>query len=145
METVKLGNVAVEVDSEKTRELYAKISKGGSEQCGCAYCRNYRAQLPNPLPREVMLFLEQCGIDPSKDAEVYEMGEIESGGVCYGGEYYFVCTKEPEVDDGELPNGFKFSITQPSPLQPDEFSNTIGSKCFNFVYEQMPWVLNERL
>ena len=101
---ISLGKVALEVDAEKTQRIYSQIQQGGSEACGCAYCRNYRAQLPSPLPDEVMEFLEQCGIDPSKDAEVYEMGETHSGYHCYGGEYYFISPTAPKVDADELPN-----------------------------------------
>jgi hypothetical protein len=144
MEIATLGKVTVEVDAEQTRRIYTAIKKGGSEECSCAYCRNYRAQLPNPLPNEVMIFLRQCGIDPSKDAEVYEMGETHSGNYCYGGEYYFISSKAPEVDADELPNGFQFTITLPSPLEPEEFRNVPGARCFSFVYDELPWVLDER-
>lgn len=144
MESATLGKVVVEVDAEQTRRIYSTIAKGGSERCDCAYCRNYRALLPSPLPSEVMAFLKQCGIDPSKDAEVYEMGETHPGFHCYGGEYYFISHAAPEVDADELPNGFQFTITAPGPLEPDEFHNVPGSLCLSFAYNEMPWVLNER-
>ena len=143
MTIAKLGKVVVEVDAEQTRRIYKNIKNGGSEECSCAYCRNYRALLPSPLPSEVMTFLVQCGIDPGKDAEVYEMGETDSGNYCYGGEYYFISPETPDIDADELPNGFQFSITLPSPLDPDEFHNVPGSRCFNFVYFGLPWVLHE--
>jgi hypothetical protein len=91
-----------------------------------------------------MEFLRKCGIDPSKDAEVYEMGEIRPGSHCYGGEYYLISHMAPKIDADELPNGFQFTVTEPSPLEPEEFRNVPGSRCFNFVYSEMPWVLNER-
>lgn len=91
-----------------------------------------------------MAFLKQCGIDPRKDAEVYEMGETHSGFHCYGGEYYFISRSVPEVDADELPSGFQFTITAPSPLEPEEFHNVPGSRCLNFAYNEAPWVLDER-
>lgn len=144
MVLAKLGKVSVEVDVEQTRLIYSKIGKGGSEDCDCAHCQNYRALLPSPLPSEVMMFFEQCGIDPSKDAEVYEMGESHLGYHCYGGEYYFISHSVPEIDADELPNEFQFTITLPSPLEPVEFRNVPGSRCFSFIYWKMPWVLKER-
>ena len=143
MEFAKLGKVSVEVDAEQTRKIYSKIEMGGSEECDCAYCRNYRVQLPSALPNEVMEFLEQCGINPYKDAEVYEMGETIPGYHCYGGEYYFISRVAPEIDTDELPNGFQFTITLPSSLEPEEFRKVPGARCFSFVYSKLPWVLDE--
>lgn len=72
------------------------------------------------------------------------MGETHPGFHCYGGEFYFISHATPEVEGDELPNGLQFKITVPSPLEPDGFHNVPGSRCFSFVYNEIPWVLDER-
>jgi hypothetical protein len=139
---VSLGNVSVNVDVLKTKEIYASIKSWGSKDCGCAYCRNYQAQVPDCFPSEVIEFMNNCGIDPMKDAEVYEMGIAEGRKYIYGGEYYFICKSTPDFDEGIMPNGFEFTILNPTPLEPEEFHNIEGSKCSSFMW-QIPWVLNE--
>ncbi len=136
-----LGNVVLEVDAVQTRNTYALIKDGGAARCGCAYCRNFLAQMPALFPAEVIAFFEACGIDAYKDAEVYEMGESRAGFRYYGGEYYFVCASQPPIDKGELSGGFKFTITPPSPLAQKEFRNLPDARCFNFSCE-VPWVLD---
>jgi len=143
METATLGKVSMEVDAALTRHIYASIVSGETERCGCAYCRNYIAQLPHLFPREVIAFFEQCGIDINKDADVGQVGETRPGFYLYMGEYSFICKMPPPVDDDELPNGFKFTITLPSPVMQDEFLNVPSARCFRFSHE-IPWVLNER-
>lgn len=142
MEQAKLGRISIEVDTLRTKAIYSLIKSGGSKECGCAYCRNFLEQVPNCFPAEVIEFLETCGIDPTKDAEVYEMGSAENGRHLYGGEYYFICKSTPKIDADELPNGFEFTILNPTPLEPEEFHNIEGAKCFSFMWP-IPWVLNE--
>lgn len=138
----ELGDVIIEVDAVKTRAIYDSIERGGAKECGCSYCRNFLAQVPDCFPHEVIEFMNQCGIDPTKDAEVYEMGEVENGAYLYGGEYYFISRSSPNVDASNLNNGFEFTILNPTPLEPNQFHNIDGSKCFSFIWS-IPWVLNE--
>ncbi|MBD3653530.1 hypothetical protein [Kangiella sp.] len=145
MNKASLGNVTVTVDSEKTKEIYSLITNGSAVDCGCSYCRNFLAQAPNCFPQDVLNFFEQCGIDPIKDAEVYEMGPVPLDNELhlYCGEYYFICESEPDDVADKLPNGFEFTITAPSSLEPEEFRNIKGSMCFSFMYP-IPWVLSEK-
>ena len=142
MAEVHLGKVSMKVDASETRAIYRSIDKGGAEKCGCAYCRNFLAQIPDCFPREVNEFFESCGIDPFKDAEVYEMGAAEDGKNLYGGEYYFICDDPPAVYADELTNGFEFTIALPSPLTQEEFRNIKGVRCLSFVFP-LAWVLKE--
>ena len=137
---IKLGNWIINADVERTRETYATIKKGGCVKCGCSYCRNYIASLSNVLPAEVMEFFVESGIDPKKDAEVYEMGEVSSGVRSYGGEYYLwgeIVSKPKE--ETIINNNFTFCFTKPSPLAQEVFRNE-GALCFLFNAE-VPWVL----
>ncbi|GHT91131.1 hypothetical protein AGMMS49545_06370 [Betaproteobacteria bacterium] len=138
-----LGKLSLEPDADATRRIYASIESGGAERCGCAYCRNFLAQLPDVFPDEVLAFFEQCGIDVRKDTEVYNFGEVRPGHHSFGGEYYFICKALPSVDADSLPNGFQFTVMPQTPLVPQQFKDIPGVRCLNFIYE-IPWVLNER-
>jgi len=137
---IELGDYVLEVDSERTKSTYLEIEKGGAESCGCSYCRNYLASLPESLPEEVLHFFSKAGIDPKKDAEVYEQGEISPGVRSYGGEYYLwgSIVSEPKREQ-MLSKRFQFAFMQPSPLAQDQFHSE-GSLCFYFNTE-LPWVL----
>lgn len=139
-----LGDYVLEIDPERTKNTYAKIEKGGAEKCACSYCRNYLATLPTAFPKEVEQFFSEAGIDPRKDAEVYEQGEVSPGVRSYGGEYYLwgAIVSEPKKEQ-ILNNGFRFAFTQPSPLAQEDFRKE-DSLCFCFIVD-LPWVLeNER-
>ncbi|AOE50313.1 hypothetical protein [Kangiella sediminilitoris] len=132
------------MDSAKTKEIYSSIKKDSAFECGCEYCRNFMAQMPNCFPQEVISFFEQCGIDPLKDAEVYEIGPIseDSNLHLYGGEYYFISEKHPKVDEDKLPSGFQFTINNSSACEPEEFRKSENVKHLHFLFP-IPWVLDE--
>ena len=142
METATLGKISMEVDAALTRQIYSSIECGETKRCGCAYCRNYMAQLPGIFPKEVLAFFEICGIDVNKDADVGQVGEIRPGTYCYLGEYFFICKTPPLIDNDNLPNDFTFAITLPSPVTQEKFVNVPGARSFSFSCE-VPWVLNE--
>ncbi|NTV10580.1 MAG: hypothetical protein HGA47_07375 [Zoogloea sp.] len=98
------------------------------------------AALQQALPSEVMRFFAAAGIDPRKDAEVYEQGEIAPRVHSYGGEYYFWGEIVSQARREQVfPNGFRFVFMQPSPLAQEQFKNE-GALCFYFTAE-IPWVL----
>ena len=142
MARAQLAGWVVEVDAERTRTTYASIAKGGWEVCGCVYCRNFGAAVLNGFPPEVLAFFHQAGIDPLKDAEVYEFGETSPGVRSYGGEYYLWGRVEKD-SPGELPAQHRFQVTfsSPSPLVQAEFGGE-GAVCFLFSAD-LPWVLEE--
>ncbi len=139
---IELGDYVLEADSERTKITYRDIVTGGAEGCGCSYCRNYLATLPQALPNEVLAFFAKSGIDPRKDAEVYEQGPISPGVRSYGGEYYLwgAVVVEPKKKQ-VLSKGFEFAFVPPSPLAQEQFRGE-GSLCFHFDAE-LPWVLEE--
>ena len=138
---IELGDYVLEVDPERTKATYRQIEKGGAETCGCSGCKNYRAALPESLPKEVVLFFSTAGVDPTKDAEIYEQGELSHGVRSYGGEYYLWGTivTEPRKEQ-VLSNNFRFTFMQPSPLAQKQFRSE-GALCFYFTAE-LPWVLD---
>ena len=137
---IQLGDYVLEVDSERTKSTYIEIEKGGAETCKCVGCKNYVAALPGSLPDEVLQFFYSTGIDPKKNAEVYEQGEILPGIHSYGGEYYLwgSIVSEPKREH-VLSKGFRFAFMKPSPLAQKQFRNE-GALCFYFNAE-IPWVL----
>ena len=142
MECIEIGGWVVSVDAERTRATYASIAKGGWENCGCTYCRNFGAVVLKSFPPKVLAFFAQAGIDPLKDAEVYEFGETSPGVRSYGGEYYFWGRIEQDAA-GELQAEPKFQVTftLPSALVQPEF-RADGAASFVFSAD-LPWVLEE--
>jgi hypothetical protein len=142
MERAELAGWLVSVDAERTRATYASIAKGGWEACGCTYCRNFGAVVLKSFPSAVLAFFRQAGIDPLKDAEVYEFGESSPRVRSYGGEYYFWGRIEKDAP-GELQSKPKFQVTfsSPSALVQPEF-RADGAICFLFSAD-LPWVLEE--
>lgn len=137
-----LGGYVLDIDVERTRNTYRTIEKGGAESCGCSSCRNYLSALPDALPKELLRFLSEAGIDVRKDAEVYENGEVSPGIRSYGGEYYFwgSIVAEPKKEQ-IFANGFRFAFTGPSPLVQDEFRSQ-GAICCCFD-GNLPWLLKD--
>jgi hypothetical protein len=137
---IEIGKFVLEVDSERTKRTYLEIQKGNAERCGCVYCRNYLAAFEQCFPDEVLKFFSNAGIDPKKDAEVYELGEIATGIRLYGGEYYLwgVIITKPNGKQ-VLSKRFKFEFSQPSILAQDQFQSE-GSLRFEFNAE-LPWIL----
>ncbi len=139
---LELGNYVLEVDSERTKNTYLEIQKGGAEICGCSYCQNYIATFLKSFPDEVLHFFSYAGVDPHKDAEIFEQGEVSPGLRSYGGEYYLWGSIISESKKEQVLNkGFQFVFKQPSPLAQDQFRNE-KSLCFYFITE-LPWVLDD--
>lgn len=138
MKTLVLGKSIVRVDVERTRATYASIESGGWVECGCASCKNFGAVVLKAFPSEVLAFFDRAGIDPLKDAEVYEHGESSPGFHSYGGEFYF-WGEEVNAVLGELSEKplFKFTFMPPSPLAQEEFRHP-GALCFLFEAD-LPW------
>ena len=64
------------------------MKSGGAERCGCSYCRNFAAQRGTVYPKSFRVLLDQLGIDPEKEDEVYDFGS-EGPLKGYGGWFYF--------------------------------------------------------
>jgi hypothetical protein len=73
------GQWTYTVDRDATALAYRLVEKGGVDTCGCAACRNFRVARLNAFPAEFRALLDQLGIDPNKDGEVYHNGRIALG------------------------------------------------------------------
>lgn len=73
MDEIQSGDRTILFDPNLTRTAYSAIPGGDAERCGCLYCLNFAAQRSSVYPSEFRSLLEQIGIDPQKEGEVYEL------------------------------------------------------------------------
>ena len=99
-ETIEFHGWRFKVDPETTSAAYTSSKAHGAEECSCAYCRNLVAQRAIEYPRELRGFLNSVGVDPFKEAEVWEAGPLEEGYTYNAGWWHFV--GEVEIE-GETP------------------------------------------
>ncbi len=78
------------VNREATAAAYAASSSRGAEDCSCAHCRNLIRQRERELPSELLDFLRRVGVDPKKEAEVWEGGGLEDGLSFNSGWWHFI-------------------------------------------------------
>src|SRR5579863_5593686 len=89
MNEIQAGDQTILFDLNLTRTAYSAVPSGDAERCGCLYCLNFVAQRSSVHPSEFRSLLEQIGIDPDKEGEVYELAP-EGTLRIYGGWFYFV-------------------------------------------------------
>jgi hypothetical protein len=138
------------VDPERTRAAYGSSTTRGAHTCSCAYCRNLVAQRSLEYPEELCSFLKLVGVDPFKEAEVWEAGPLRDGYNYNSGWWHFVGEIESEGETpvrlGTQPGGrsrmweivfsagpgqLKLESLPAAPLVTAEFST------------ELPWVLDE--
>lgn len=88
----RFGRWKYSADRAATIEADASAERGGVDGCDCANCRNFRLARQEAFPAAFLRLLDQLGIDPRKDAEVYDIGGDGPGRRRYGGWYHFVGT-----------------------------------------------------
>jgi hypothetical protein len=88
----RFGQWAFSTDRDATRLAYGRVERGGVDTCNCADCRNFRVARARAFPAEFLSLLDQLGIDPCKDAEVYRNARLAPGRHDYGGWYHFIGT-----------------------------------------------------
>src|SRR4051794_3057595 len=93
-------------DPGLTRRIYAAGPLSAPSQCGCDPCRNFLACHDIVYPTEVLELLKQLGIEPIREAEVYDVYRDESGLHVYGGWLHFVGEMAAgPIADKPLPGG----------------------------------------
>src|SRR5262245_24273794 len=80
MRQTTIADHAFEVDVDATRAAYAQIARGDAETCACSRCRNYVAVRDRAFPPAVLQFLEAIGVDPTKEADLMDLGPASEGG-----------------------------------------------------------------
>ena len=76
------------VDYNRTKEVYNQRKTGSAKSCNCIHCKNFSANRDRIFPEKFKKFLAQLGIDYTKEAEVYHMGETENNRHFYGGWFH---------------------------------------------------------
>ena len=90
MAEMQVGDQVIRYDREATAAIYARMTGGWADDCGCVGCRNLMAQRDVIYPVEFRVLLEQLGIDPNKEAEAFANGPLDNGLCHYGGWFFFV-------------------------------------------------------
>jgi hypothetical protein len=141
MEELRLGDQLIRYDRKATVAAYLELSFGGADRCGCVHCRNFAAQRADLYPRAFRALLDDLGIDPNKEGEVYDkVGPFDLKIRPTGGWFYFVGeliqAGEKLMQAGEFQYWFQPSF----PRAPACFGEPVAAIEFA---AQVPWVLEE--
>jgi len=115
---MRVGDQAIRYDRNRTQHIYNGLEKGGADECGCVFCQNFAAQRDSPYPDSFKSLLDQFGIDPAKEGEVYELGPIEGGKFTYGGWFYFTGEMIEAGERNTQLDGFEYWFTAKFPDAP---------------------------
>jgi len=89
MEKISFKNWELIVDYEITKATYEKTPFGGSDTCGCNYCKNFADNKDSIYPDEIKRLFNELGIDYKKECEVWHYYHDELGYHCYSGWFHF--------------------------------------------------------
>ena len=117
MTEMQVGDQTVRYDREATAAAYGTLDHGGAETCNCTFCKNFVMQRNLIYPASFRTLLEQLGIDPNKEGEVFEYGPAQDGCHIYGGWFYFV---------GEMVTWGERNSSAPGAHQFEFFFNSVG-------------------
>jgi hypothetical protein len=141
MEQIQLGDQIIRYDREQTRKAYAEMRSGTAERCGCPYCRNFAVQRSTVYPENFHLILDQFGIDPEKEGEVYETCP-EGPLIGYEGWFYLagelIEAGERLTDAGA---GFQYYFRKSLTTPEADFGEDVLALEFS---TKLPWVISER-
>ncbi len=141
MEQIDLGDQIIGYDGNRTRTAYRAIKSGSAEGCGCPYCRNFVTQRSTVYPNNFRILLDQLGIDPEKEGEVYE-GTPEGSLMEYGGWFYLAGELiEPGERMTDAGPGFQYFFrASHRPTPPGDFGEEVLALEFS---TKLPWVISD--
>jgi hypothetical protein len=90
MNKIKFKNWVFDIDPLSTKNVYENIKNGGSDNCSCSYCKNYRIQKDKAFPQEILTLFEKLGIDYRKEVEVPQLCKTKDGLHQYDGWFHFI-------------------------------------------------------
>ena len=138
------GRWKYSVDRDATIRAYGQTDHGGADTCDCAGCRNFRLARAQVFPADFLALLDELGIDPLKDAEVYHVARRAAGGHVYGGWYHFVGTLEETGDFPSVCLGDDFRVWMShasAPRLPSLKEKPVVQ--LEFDARPVPWLLDE--
>ena len=150
---IETGIYKLDVDIDRTRRFYE--TAGGSLDCDCAGCRNFRKAYPL-IDREIQAYFRQFGVDMGKPAEMTAIVSQDGSRTLYDG-FYHICGRIP---DGREPfiqvDGKHYRLDESAtvPLNTDSyvfFTSRCGLLEAGFptpaiqieVFFHLPWLLEE--
>jgi hypothetical protein len=138
------GQCRYSVDREATTLAYGRAERGGADTCDCADCRNFRVARTRAFPAEFLSLLDQLGIDPCKDAEVYHNARLAPGRHDYGGWYHFIGTLHQTGEFPPVDLGGGFTVWMCGPAAPRLPSlEGVPAVQVEFHAQAVPWLLDE--
>lgn len=115
---MQIGDQLIRYDRTRTQRVYSSLEKGDADECGCIYCQNFAAQRDSVYPESFKHLLDQLGIDPAKEGEVYEVGPTDGGKRSYGGWFYFTGEMIATGEKNTQSEGFEYRFTANCPDAP---------------------------
>lgn len=103
-ERVVFGPWTLLARPEQTRAAFARMGRGGAEECACLPCRNFAAARERVYPPAVRELFERLGVDYRKETEAVHLGRLDDGRHLYGGWLHCVGTLESGLD-AKVPDG----------------------------------------
>jgi hypothetical protein len=141
MEEFRLGDQLVLFDRQATTIAYSVMPYGGADRCACVHCRNFAAQRAKLYPPDFLVLLDQFGIDPNKEGEVFdEVGPFEQSNRPTGGWFYFVGMLMEKGEKLIQSGKFQYWIQPAFPRPPAYFGEDVAA--IEFAVE-IPWILEE--
>lgn len=124
-EAIQIGRWLVRPDVPRTREAHSKLARSGAAECSCTSCQNFETVRPRLLAGPLGRILDQLGISPPWEVEVYEGGRSPSGLHHYGGWFHFVGTIE-SGGDAWLPVGSGAAVCNVADFDPLSETLSVG-------------------
>jgi hypothetical protein len=143
MTEMQIGDQTIRYDRDATVAVYESLEHGDAEECGCIFCKNFTAQRNLVYPPSFRALLEELGVDPNKEGEVFEYGPAESGCHLYGGWFYLVGELVTARERNSIPadsNQFAYWFTGNCPDAPAFHDGPLLAIEFT---TQVKWVLRD--
>jgi hypothetical protein len=132
------------MDRDATVAAYRLADAGGVDRCECASCRNFRLARARVFPPEFIALLDQLGIDPRKDGEVYRNARVASGLHDYMGWFHFIGTLDTTGDFALVEFGEDFTAWIVSATAPRLSTlKDLPVVQLEFHSRAVPWLLDE--
>ena len=150
---IDFQNLTLDIDIEKTKSYYNTAE--AVSVCSCQGCRNYEKAVDR-LPKEVVSFFSQIGVDIKKAREVYVNNANTDHTIFYAG-WYHVCGKLVEKETALVYNDITgyHQAGEKAYVITNDFKVTFSSDCnildsrfplpaFQLdILANIPWVLEE--
>lgn len=141
MQELRLGDQLIRYDREATITAYKALPSGHADTCPSITCRNFAVQRATIYPQAFRALLDQLGIDPDKEGEVYDkVGPFDDKIRPTGGWFYFVGELIEKGERLMQVGDFQYWFQPSFPRPPASFGEFVAAIEFAV---QLPWVSDE--